>query len=63
MFCIRCQNDVSDCICPDIEERLRSIQTHVAQRMCTKCDQHVDRCICYLEGAEPETQVRLRIEE
>jgi hypothetical protein len=61
MFCIRCQREVYECICPDIEERLRSIQDVVAQAMCTKCHKHVDRCICYLENGErPPSEVLIR---
>jgi copper chaperone CopZ len=63
MYCIRCQNDVADCTCPDIEERLRSIQTHVAQMTCTACAQHVDRCLCYLQGERPAAKMLLKIEE
>lgn len=62
MFCIRCQHDVADCTCPDIEERLLAIQTHVAQAMCTKCGKHVDRCLCYLEGERPAAEVKIRKE-
>jgi hypothetical protein len=25
MFCVKCQKNIIDCICPDIEERLKSL--------------------------------------
>lgn len=62
MFCIICQKDVADCTCPDIEERLRAIMSHVAQATCSKCLAHVDRCLCYLEGERPASVVLIRKE-
>lgn len=46
MYCIRCQNDVAYCTCPDIEERLRSIGSHVVQATCRDCGKHADHCVC-----------------
>ncbi len=55
MFCIRCQRDVYDCICPDINERLAAIANHsnFAVVWCRDCDKHVDQCDCYDDGHEP----------
>lgn len=30
MFCERCQSEVVECLCPDIEERLRQLAEHPA---------------------------------
>lgn len=48
MFCIKCQNDVAYCTCPDINERLAAIGKHSAFAVawCTDCDKHVDQCDC-----------------
>ena len=49
MFCARCQNDLAECTCPDLEERLDSI-ANFSYRKCAKCGRHYARCRC----AEPE---------
>jgi hypothetical protein len=48
MFCVICQNDVGDCTCPDIEERLASLATHpnIAIEFCPTCGAHHARCRC-----------------
>jgi hypothetical protein len=54
VFCIRCQNEVYDCICPDINERLAAIANHqnFAVLWCADCNKHVDRCDCLDIGQE-----------
>ena len=39
MFCIRCQNDIAYCTCPDIEERLKAIAAsgNWAMNKCVPC--------------------------
>ena len=53
MFCMKCQNDIYACTCPDIEERLDKLvkSKHLYIATCPKCGRHVDRCICVEEGA------------
>lgn len=48
MYCIKCSNDVADCTCGDIQERLASLAQHpnLSFRMCTKCNQHYSFCKC-----------------
>ena len=49
MFCCRCQNDLEDCVCPDLADRMRRASeagTHVVSRWCGKCDQHYAVCRC-----------------
>ncbi len=48
MFCVRCQNDVFMCTCPDIRERLREIAEHpgLELKMCPECKEHVSQCRC-----------------
>ena len=59
MFCTKCQNDLSNCICPDIEERLASLGDHFIFRKCKKCKKHYARCKCespeweIVEGMNP----------
>ena len=52
MFCGKCQNDLSECTCPDIDERMASLKNspYLAFKWCVKCDKHYARCRC----AEPE---------
>ncbi len=53
MWCSKCQNELRDCECPDIEERLASLarSPHVALRWCQICNTHADRCNCPKEQA------------
>lgn len=48
VFCIICQHDLADCTCPDIEERLRSLQEHPAWHIpdCKKCGKPASICRC-----------------
>lgn len=61
MFCIKCQNDVSYCTCPDINERLAAIGKHsdFALAWCQKCDKHVDQCDCPDVGAEKDVAYKM----
>ncbi len=59
MWCMKCNNDLADCICPDLAERIAACNqpgTHVFIQTCKKCGEHYSRCKC----AEPEfTQPKL----
>lgn len=48
MWCAKCQNELSECICPDIEERLRSAceGMNVALTFCKTCGLYYSRCTC-----------------
>jgi len=48
MWCVKCDNDLSYCKCPDIDERLRSISdsANIISRWCLGCDKHYSRCKC-----------------
>ena len=48
MWCVTCNNDIADCVCPDISERLAKAfsSPNLAARWCLKCDQHYARCKC-----------------
>jgi len=47
MFCAKCQNDLVECKCSDIDERLASIKPkYVIYRACEKCKKHYARCKC-----------------
>lgn len=52
MFCMNCQNDLVDCTCPDLKERLASLKNspNLAIKWCKKCDNHYAQCKC----AEPQ---------
>jgi hypothetical protein len=51
MWCAKCRNDLSDCTCPDIEERLRRAQSSPNLYIpdCPKCGKPRPICKC----AEP----------
>ena len=46
MWCGKCNNDFSDCTCPDLQERLDSLDGVLIYRKCMKCQQHYSRCKC-----------------
>jgi len=48
VFCMKCKNDLSQCTCPDLDERLASLNNspHFIYRKCRKCGKHYDRCKC-----------------
>lgn len=48
MFCMKCQNELFQCTCSDLEERLNSAAADNAleYRYCTTCGKHYARCKC-----------------
>lgn len=48
MWCSKCNNDLKDCTCDDIKERLASLKDskHLLMRWCAKCDNHYSQCKC-----------------
>lgn len=48
MWCAKCNRDISECICPDIDERLAAAVSGgmVVLKYCKKCDRHYKRCKC-----------------
>jgi len=48
MFCCKCGNDLRDCTCEDIKERLASLKSssHILMRWCARCDNHYSQCKC-----------------
>ena len=48
MYCMKCKNDLSDCICDDLEERLSSLKNapNFIYKMCRKCEKHYSLCKC-----------------
>lgn len=48
MFCTKCQKDLSECVCEDLEERLNRAVSggSFAYRYCKKCGKHYARCKC-----------------
>ena len=45
MWCCKCDNDLGDCTCEDMEERLAGI-SHLAWKRCKTCQKHHARCKC-----------------
>jgi hypothetical protein len=45
MYCGKCQNDLGNCVCPDLDERLASL-SNVVYRKCSSCGLHYARCKC-----------------
>lgn len=48
MFCTRCQKDLAECTCSDIEERLKKAATggYFVYKYCKLCGHHYARCRC-----------------
>ena len=48
MFCVRCQEDLRDCKCPDKEERVRAIDRHpnILMAHCEGCGEPYPLCKC-----------------
>ena len=48
MWCMKCKNDLSECTCPDLQERLESISNsgHFIYRKCGICGLHYAKCKC-----------------
>jgi len=49
MWCVKCNNELRDCACPDIDERLAGLRgpdSNVVYRMCLVCGKHYSRCKC-----------------
>jgi hypothetical protein len=46
MYCGKCNNDLKDCTCEDIDERLKDLQGVLVYRMCAVCGKHYVRCKC-----------------
>lgn len=48
MWCVRCDNDFTFCLCEDADERLRKLRDHpnLLIPWCERCDHAVSRCVC-----------------
>lgn len=49
MYCCKCNNDLSACVCPDLKERLAKLNrpgTNVFIQTCRTCGEHHGRCKC-----------------
>lgn len=48
MWCCKCNRDLSECVCPDIKERLNAVagMGSFVYRKCNKCGEHYSRCKC-----------------
>jgi|WetSurSiteA1Bulk_404760.scaffolds.fasta_scaffold371450_2 hypothetical protein len=48
MFCGKCNKNFSECICPDIDERVASLKNdpYFMYKMCRICGKHWERCKC-----------------
>ena len=48
MYCMKCGNDLAECTCPDLNERLARVNQspHVFIQTCKKCGEHHSRCKC-----------------
>ena len=48
MWCGKCNNHLSECVCPDISERLQAMaeQGKFAYKKCVVCDKHYNLCKC-----------------
>lgn len=48
MWCGKCNKDLSECICSDLQERLRVVVAggHFAYKKCAICNMHYAKCKC-----------------
>lgn len=48
MFCVRCQKDIAECTCPDIDKRLKELSEseYIVFPKCSRCGKHWERCNC-----------------
>lgn len=48
MYCVKCRNDLVDCTCGDLNERLAGLNNspHFIYKKCRKCTLHYARCKC-----------------
>jgi hypothetical protein len=49
MFCMKCQQNLEQCTCPDLDERLRNLNRpggHVFIPACPNCGNLKPRCTC-----------------
>jgi len=48
MWCCKCNNDLSNCTCSDLDERLASLAgaKNVVFKRCKLCGKHYARCKC-----------------
>jgi hypothetical protein len=48
MYCLYCQKDLYECDCPDLLERLRSLQAHPGWAIpdCKNCKMPLALCKC-----------------
>ena len=56
MWCMKCNKHLSECTCPDLEERLKNAASSGAlvYKYCKKCGHHYEKCGC----DEPEWALR-----
>ena len=60
MWCSRCNHDVSECTCPNIDERLAAANQHpnIQLATCDKCGKHVNRCTCVKDQVQMKAAVK-----
>ena len=48
MYCTKCQNDLSECVCPDLNERMASLNNspNFIYKKCRTCGLHYAKCQC-----------------
>ena len=48
MWCCKCQKELSECTCADLQERLSSVAAGglFVYRYCRKCGKHYAKCRC-----------------
>lgn len=48
MWCAKCNKDLSNCTCPDLEERLNKLGNcpNFIYRKCLLCGKHYAKCTC-----------------
>jgi len=48
MWCMKCNNDLANCTCDDLQERLEKLadSPNLSIQWCARCNKHHSRCKC-----------------
>lgn len=49
MWCQKCNTDLVECECPDLDEKMRELtgeDGYLGSRWCVSCDKHYALCLC-----------------
>jgi len=62
MFCSACDNTIKNCVCTDIDERMKELtgpKGFLIAKWCVLCDKHYDRCQCSIPNYMARTDGKM----